>query len=114
MDNTKKLDFNGIKINADSLKSVAEETRKVNYKLTQEIFFDLETGDVIYRCVNRGDWTQFPDPAVILVCKTSWKCTEQWIADQIAAVIAEEKYRAEYVGEKFDWPVLSADNGQGD
>lgn len=100
------INTNGFKINLESLEAVAKETEHVNHRLHQEIFFDLETGDVLYNCTTTGNWTEYPDTAVIKVADTRSHQAPQWIADKIASAVAEMKNCCAYTGDPCDWPVM--------
>lgn len=100
------INTHGLKIDLESLEAVAKETEHVNHRLHQEIFFDLETGDVLYNCTTTGNWTEYRDPAVIKVADTRSHQAPQWIADKIASSVAEMKNCCAYTGDRCDWPVM--------
>lgn len=100
------INTHGLKIDLESLESVSRATEDLNYKLHQEIFFDMETGEVMYNCNLSDNWVEHHDPAVIKVADTRRHHTAQWIADKIASDVQEIKRYCDDIGHTFDWPVI--------
>ena len=49
-----------------------------------QISYDMDTGEVLTNDhADQNNWTEYNDPAVITVCGTSEKMSEQEIADRI-------------------------------
>lgn len=100
------INTHGLKIDLESLESVSRATEILSHKLHQEIFFDLETGEVMYNCNLSDNWVEYHDPAVIKIADTRSHHSAQWIADKIAYDVQEIKRYYEEIGRKFDWPVM--------
>lgn len=92
----KNINTYGLKM--ENLKEIAAMTKDLTPYLgiTLQISYDRETGKLYGReLVGGNSWVEYDDPAMILVCYTASKMTQQDIADKVDDAVRMARYAEE-------------------
>ena len=96
------INTHGLKLDLDALEAVSKATEDINDALVQLIYFDLETGEAIYRCTTSGNWYKFCDPSITQICATRRHMSAQELADEIDNAMWQLRNY-----DKTNWPALA-------